>query len=116
MADILMYRFLEALADCFSSIDADESYLRAHQRRADVYLALGDFSSAAQDLISLLNRGDRDRPEVVGALADIKRRERLGGSVCIDPYRYESCYRLQLAGFSTLRYFYSSLIERLLQG
>lgn len=80
-------RFLEALADCFSSIDADESYLRAHQRRADVYLALGDFSSAAQDLISLLNRGDRDRPEVVGALADIKRRERLGGSVCIDPYR-----------------------------
>lgn len=39
---------MDALADCFAAAARDPEYLRALQRRADIYTAVGDHHSAMQ--------------------------------------------------------------------
>ncbi len=39
---------VDALADCFAAAARDPAYLRALQRRADIYTAVGDHHSAMQ--------------------------------------------------------------------
>ncbi|CAD7701382.1 unnamed protein product [Ostreobium quekettii] len=78
-------RFLEALADCFVAVAMDGSYSRAFQRRADVFAALGDFSSAVEDLKTVLARGGGQQVEARTQLTDVLRKANSGQA--IDAYR-----------------------------
>ena len=48
-----LQRFCDAVMDCCVSNFLDPSYQRALQRRADAYLSMGDWPSAAKDLATL---------------------------------------------------------------
>ena len=54
---LCLCRFLGAIVSCCCAIECDESYLRAYQRRASAYEAIGDLSSAVQDITHLINSG-----------------------------------------------------------
>ena len=41
-------RAMDALSDCYAALSLDGSYLRAFQRRAEIFTALGDHACAAQ--------------------------------------------------------------------
>ena len=77
---------MEGLTDCFAAIEMDSSYLRAFQRRADIFLALGDFSSAAQDLKTIIARGGGRQLEARTLLMDVQLKANLG--LAIDAYRW----------------------------
>ena len=42
------HKLLDALADCCMARALDPSYTRALQRRADAYMAMGDYAAAAR--------------------------------------------------------------------
>lgn len=78
-------RFMEALTDCFAAINIDHSYLRAFQRRADVFLALGDYASAGQDLKIVLANGSGRQMETRAMLMEVQRKS--NAVLPIDAYR-----------------------------
>lgn len=41
-------KYVDAIADCFTAAALDASYVRVLQRRADAYIAIGDYNNAAQ--------------------------------------------------------------------
>eukprot|EP00238_Polyblepharides_amylifera_P000928 CAMPEP_0196570688 /NCGR_PEP_ID=MMETSP1081-20130531/851_1 /TAXON_ID=36882 /ORGANISM="Pyramimonas amylifera, Strain CCMP720" /LENGTH=257 /DNA_ID=CAMNT_0041887269 /DNA_START=95 /DNA_END=868 /DNA_ORIENTATION=- len=61
--------YLDALLDSAHALRLDANYLRAHQRRADALLSLGDCQAALKDLETLHSMGNT---EVAAKLADCR--------------------------------------------
>lgn len=99
-------RFMDALTDCFAAIEANSSYMRGYERRADVFAALGDFASAAQDVKLILGHDADSQLEMRTQLANLQQRAEkgmginayrvLGVSVSASAAEIKSAYR-QLA-------------------
>lgn len=69
-------RFVDAVGDCFAAHELDPTYTRALQRRADAYLALGDYTSAVKDMEALGPEGLGT--EGMARFEDAKRKARKG--------------------------------------
>ena len=46
-------KYVDAIADCFTAAALDATYVRVLQRRADAYVAIGDYTNAAQVIVYL---------------------------------------------------------------
>eukprot|EP00898_Chlorokybus_atmophyticus_P003378 jgi/Chlat1/4040/Chrsp26S03998 len=67
-------QYLSALADCNAAIRLSPAYTRAIQRRAEVFIAIGDYSSALQDLTQLGSSAAKDTLTL--SMTELKRRVR----------------------------------------
>ncbi|KAL0053822.1 hypothetical protein WJX82_011361 [Trebouxia sp. C0006] len=73
-----MSKYIDAIADCFTASALDASYVRVLQRRADAYVAIGDHTNAAQDLLLLSQKGGGN---VSAELMEVQRKAKANGAV-----------------------------------